>query len=395
MITDVPEGLADEIYDVLTHFYDYAYLSRHPILSRLRPMLGGGTTGAVKELRRVMMEAIEALRPPVGTSPTDRAWRPYRVLHLRYILGQELEELQEALHIGARQVQREQRRAIEALAAALMDKLPADDLPDGQEQGNALWTEISIASEERRLFDAATELEGVLQAVSVLAEKHGVTLRLERDSGRMLVAGSASLFRQFVLGTLSYLIRSSLTEALVVHMMRRAESLICALTATAPLQERAPELPATVLALAQAQGATCLQEELAEGWRLLLTWPAASEQPYKIVLVEDNADVIALFSRYLAKEGYQLIGVQESATALERIAEIHPNAVVLDLMMKNPDGWELLQRIKADPVLCQIPVIVCSVLDERELAMSLGAAAYLRKPIRSAALLECLSAVCH
>jgi len=67
-----------------------------------------------------------------------------------------------------------------------------------------------------------------------------------------------------------------------------------------------------------------------------------------------------------------------------------PDAVVLDLMMSHVDGWRVLQRLQEDRSLRHIPVAVCSVLNEPELARSLGARAYLRKPVRPAELLECL-----
>jgi CheY-like chemotaxis protein len=114
-----------------------------------------------------------------------------------------------------------------------------------------------------------------------------------------------------------------------------------------------------------------------------------------VLLVEDNADVVALFTRYLMPEGFQCIAVTDSTVAHEQILAHRPDAVILDVMMRKMDGWELLQRIKADPSLRSIPVVVCSVLDERELANSLGANAYLRKPIRPAELIECLLGLCH
>ena len=102
---------------------------------------------------------------------------------------------------------------------------------------------------------------------------------------------------------------------------------------------------------------------------------------------------MALFSRYLAGSSYRLIAVDPLHEPLERIAQIAPDAILLDVMMSQVGGWDILQRLKADPGLSQIPVIVCSVLDEPELAASLGAAASLRKPVRRAQLLECLGRV--
>ena len=70
--------------------------------------------------------------------------------------------------------------------------------------------------------------------------------------------------------------------------------------------------------------------------------------------------------------------------------EVLPAAITLDIMMPNQDGWEILQALKSDPATRSIPVIICSVLEDPELAHSLGAAAYLQKPISQAALLDVL-----
>ena len=67
-----------------------------------------------------------------------------------------------------------------------------------------------------------------------------------------------------------------------------------------------------------------------------------------------------------------------------------PDAIVLDVMMRDVDGWELLQTLRSRPELAQVPIIVCSVLNEPTLALALGATAYLRKPIAADVLLAAL-----
>jgi len=65
------------------------------------------------------------------------------------------------------------------------------------------------------------------------------------------------------------------------------------------------------------------------------------------------------------------------------------------VMMRGVDGWEILQQLKADPRTQQIPVAICSVLDEPELARSLGADSYILKPVRPARLQSCLAELLH
>lgn len=389
----VPEDTVDEIRDVLAHFYDYAYLVRHPLLRRWEGVLGDDVTAAVQRLRRMILEAIEGLRPRFDIPSSDPAWRPHAVLYHRYVLGKELFEVERELSIGVRQIQREQRRAIEAVSIALGEILQGFAANrDGPHADAVLWEEISRAATEQQVFDAGVQLERALASVGALAQRHQVGLRQYRGSAPMLVLGSPALFKQLLVGVLSFVIRSMPVGGLTVHMERQRKSIVCSLIATAspaPAKPpQPPELPETLLLLAEAQGA---EIRSADGdCHLRISLPAVEER-LTVIAVEDNQDLIALFSRYLAQHGYHVMGVTDSTTAFERIAEVMPDAVLLDVMMPETDGWELLQRMKSDPRLHQIPVAVCSVLDESELASSLGASAYLRKPIRPAQLLESLS----
>jgi CheY-like chemotaxis protein len=69
---------------------------------------------------------------------------------------------------------------------------------------------------------------------------------------------------------------------------------------------------------------------------------------------------------------------------------LRPDIIVLDLMMPEQDGWDLLQLLSNQPDTAHIPIMICSVLKQKQLALSLGAAAFLEKPFTEQALLEML-----
>jgi CheY-like chemotaxis protein len=118
---------------------------------------------------------------------------------------------------------------------------------------------------------------------------------------------------------------------------------------------------------------------------------APAQRPIVVALVEDNKDLVALLSRYMASHGYRLVDVGPSIDATEQIVALQPDVVVLDVMMPDMDGWELLQQLRSRPELHNVPIAVCSILDEPHLAASLGADAYLHKPIGPVAFMECLA----
>ena len=393
----VPDGWIRDTRDALSHFYDYAYLTHHPLAQCLRGSLGGDAIVAVQKLRRILLEAIEQLRPAGELPVDDPAWRPYTVLYQRYVLAKELSEVEEEMALSKRQIQREQRRAFEALAMVLWHGGLA--FSGGQQVQNLddpLLQEIARTTTLRQVFDVGEQLERALVSVQSMAERLGVPLSVHRPAGALLVTGNPVVFRQMVLSAFSFVLRSVPATALAMRLERHGSRVTCSLAATtASASEKMPsadDLPEMLLRLAASQGVNVSQEGREGEWCLRISLPAADRKPV-VALVEDNQDLVALLSRYLASHGYRLVEVGDSSQAVERISEIEPDAVVLDVMMRDVDGWEVLQRLKSDPRLRQIPVAICSVLDEPELATSLGADAYLRKPVRPAQLLECLASL--
>ena len=107
------------------------------------------------------------------------------------------------------------------------------------------------------------------------------------------------------------------------------------------------------------------------------------EQPDNriILAIDDEPQIITLYQRYLQPQGYQVIGLTKPALAKERIKELKPYAVTLDIMMPGYDGWQVLTDIKSDPETHDIPVIICSILEDTKKGYTLGASDYIIKPI--------------
>ncbi len=115
------------------------------------------------------------------------------------------------------------------------------------------------------------------------------------------------------------------------------------------------------------------------------------EEISKLVLcIEDDEGVITLFRRYLSKRGYQVVGLTDPTRAIEEAKRLEPHAITLDVMMPDKNGWQVIQELKADPQTRSIPVIICSIVAERDRGMSLGASDYLIKPIVEQDLLAAL-----
>ena len=100
-----------------------------------------------------------------------------------------------------------------------------------------------------------------------------------------------------------------------------------------------------------------------------------------ILAIDDDPQVVSLYERYLQPQGYQVVPLGDPSRAVERVRQLKPFAITLDIMMPGYDGWRVLNDLKSNPETRDIPVIVCSIVEEREKGFSLGAADYLVKPI--------------
>jgi DNA-binding response OmpR family regulator len=79
--------------------------------------------------------------------------------------------------------------------------------------------------------------------------------------------------------------------------------------------------------------------------------------------------------------GYRSVHAASGDEALSLARKIHPDAITLDVMMPKPDGWDVLNTLKGDPELCEIPVIMVMVAPERGIGLSFGAVEVLTKPV--------------
>jgi len=114
------------------------------------------------------------------------------------------------------------------------------------------------------------------------------------------------------------------------------------------------------------------------------------EKERVILAIDDDPQIIRLYERYLQPKGFQVIGLNNPAQARERAEALKPFAITLDIMMPGYDGWQVLTDLKSSPDTRDIPVVVCSIVEDEEKGFSLGAADYLVKPVMEDDLLASL-----
>ncbi|MBX6311618.1 MAG: PAS domain S-box protein [Isosphaeraceae bacterium] len=120
--------------------------------------------------------------------------------------------------------------------------------------------------------------------------------------------------------------------------------------------------------------------------------PPVGAEPGSVVLViDDDPAVRDLMRRALSKEGLRIATAASGEEGLRLARQLRPEAITLDVMMPGLDGWAVLSALKSDPELAEIPVVMVTIVDDKNLGYALGAADYLTKPIdrdRLAAILK-------
>ncbi len=142
-------------------------------------------------------------------------------------------------------------------------------------------------------------------------------------------------------------------------------------------------------------GDISVESELGQGSTFTIRLPAVVPDPAadapagglasapgaSVLVVDDDPAVRELIQRFLAADGYRVATAADGDEGLRVARKLVPRVIVLDVVMPRGDGWSLLSRLKSDPVLRDIPVIVLTVVDEKATGYSLGAAEYMTKPI--------------
>lgn len=114
------------------------------------------------------------------------------------------------------------------------------------------------------------------------------------------------------------------------------------------------------------------------------SWPEGarkSSERAKVLIIDDDRTAITLIESQLTSSGYETYSCNQPEQALQAAAELQPQAITLDLLMKPTSGWEILLQLKNDARTANIPVIVVSVVDHASMGAAIGADEYLVKPV--------------
>lgn len=390
-----------DLLDALNHLYDYQYLRYHPIRALL-PQKALDDSG--RSVQQMLVTTIEQLKPQASVPADSPPWRLYYVLFYRFVQGLTVAAVAARLNLSERHLKREQSRAIEALADLLkyrQEENLSDDEVDNRRPQTQLDVEITRLQGDspleaiglsHLLYDVLSMLERPLRMRCIVVE-----CQLEPDLPAVLAY--PPMLRQALVTAVGLLHHTQSNGTLSIWAARLHEDKVTVHFAWRPQKETTGSSVDGLGAMAASPHVHTLQEllssfgaelHLVAGDGLLaytLLLPAADTRP--ILVIEDNPDTLQLYRRYLTGTGYQL-HTAPAGTVQQAVAEVAPVAIILDIMMPEHDGWEILMQLRQQPDTANLPVLVCSVLDSPEIALGLGASAVRQKPISQQDLLSLL-----
>ena len=118
------------------------------------------------------------------------------------------------------------------------------------------------------------------------------------------------------------------------------------------------------------------------------SWRIPEKLSEKILIVEDDPSTLKLYQRYLEKNEYDVVTTSFGKQALKLAREHMPCLIILDIVLPDISGWQVLKELKEDKTVRDIPVVIASILSEKNKAISLGAIDYIKKPISGGGLVN-------
>ena len=397
------EQFLKHLRDALNHLYDPDRLRRNPLAILFGLADRFDTPRAVQ---RVLTEAIQSLEPKADDLTRPHSRRIHDLLLYRYVQQFSQQEVADQLGVSVRHLRREQHAALEALAYRLWEQFDlgtklceesdGGDGPQAEVAGPTVNEELAWLKDAPpdRPTDLGQTLPAVLELARPLAIQHGVHLEAVLADTLPNLAAHPVALRQSLLNLLSVAIRrASGGNVLISARPQRWDVEVqvrCAQSATCPPSALDDEVASLDIAhrLVDLCGGRLSLSAAGEAFTSTLTLPALEQLP--VLGIDDNADTLQLLQRYTVGTRYRLIGTQDLEQALRLAEELSPRIIVLDVMMPQVDGWEALGWLRQHPLTSHIPIIVCTILAQEELALSLGASAFVRKPVTRQAFLAAL-----
>ncbi len=395
-----------ELRDGLTHLHDPDYQPTE----LLYMVLGRDPQEGAGPVQSDIIQVIKSLEPPADVPVGSHARQEFDLLYHRFVLKLTQEETAGHLHMSVRSVRRAQRAVTHTLARLLWEHSLARGVSTDEEfesevspqrrAGTTLDAQMldwrsqvkqDLASLQSGAPGAVTDIaETIKRAVeleSVLASKYGTSLTVEQVGPDLMAAIHPSVLRQILIMAIAKLARRTSPGQITIQTTLDDEDVKIILTGSISTHDRAPNVDLIQEILASQGGFVGVS---VIGSRVSLWVKVPSVGQVTVLVVDDNLDMVHFYRRCTVGTKYYIIPAAQGQRTFEAIKAANPDIVVLDIILPDADGWELLTQLQSHPATRSIPIIICSIVKEESLASALGAALYLPKPVHHRQFIQAL-----
>jgi CheY-like chemotaxis protein len=382
-----------QVEEALAHLYDPAYhppelLCRHlgiPNLSLRAPQPLG-------LIRDALVQAIEQLQPATEVPATARVRRIYDLLNLRYV--QENTQKVTALRLGitVRHLRREQQLASHLLAERLWEASKAQTLAAEQSlQTITAQDEIDWREQVRQeihvlqtnalgiLANIQETLAAIIELADALTAGGTIVLDVKPTAPDLWVATHPSVLREVLIAAVNKLVPSLQPSSVIqFSTVVNRESVEIVLSGCPATLTQLPDSK-FIDEVLEIYGGNFAVRQQPNRVEFSLTLPLVN--PIAVLVVDDNDDLVHFYRRYTEDTRYMIHHVAHGQHLWEKINAVLPDVIVLDVMLPDIGGWDVLRQLRKHPLTKIVPVIICSVIQHEELAKTLGANLYLSKPV--------------
>lgn len=388
------EEFERHLQDALAHLYDPIYQPRE----LLWKAMGYREPPSIESLRAAIIQAIEQIRPAPDVPPLARARRLYELLSYRYVHELTQKETAQRLGITPRHLRREQQQAVRLLAQRLWERQQASLLyTSSLLEGNVAehsrthsddlaWREqvrqelISLQQNAPNVI--ANVKAAMLSAVELsdtLSSGHSIVLHIDAAPTDLYTRTHPSALRQILITAIEKLAERMSSGKITLSAWNAGDQAMIAITGKPITTTRLPQSE-FIEEMMTALGGRLEISRAGAAATFTFGLPVTEEKT--VLVIDDNVDLVHFYRRYTEDTPYQIVHIREGQQALWAIEAYRPAIIVLDVMLPDIDGWDLLTQLRHHRQSQAIPIIVCSVVRRKELALSLGAKAYLPKPVR-------------
>jgi CheY-like chemotaxis protein len=393
--------LMHTLQEALAHLHDPDYAPSEGLMD----IVGCDPDGGVLAVQSAIAQMIREMEPPPETPRSARSWQNHQILHNRFALKLTVEETAERLHMSTSTVRRAQRVATHELARRIWER-PGQE--DSVRASGAQATGIQATAVRRRTVarsqlerdlaslqvDSPEAVADIAEAVSaavrleqIVAAHSNVVLRVESMPPGLAAAVHPSPLRQILLMAIGELIERSAGGEIVIRAGQDCQQIIVELSSPVPPPAGEVDLDA-VREMVSLHGGSTDVDQSASRLTVQIGLPAVGD--VTVLVIDDNPDAVYYYRRCAAGTRYRLVHTNHARKVLEAVESYGPDVIVLDIMLPDVDGWEVLADLHNHPSTSAIPILVSSVVQEKNLALALGAQRCLHKPLSRREFVEAL-----